>query len=92
MDILVEILLDIYMECMFLIVPEDKRSKKHYLWAKILAVVCTLGVLALALWGGVTVFEDKKLWGWIPLGIAILFSALQITVGIVLFIKRNKKE
>ncbi len=92
MDILIEILMDIYMECMFLIIPENKRSKKHYLLVKIIAIVCTLGILALALWGAVWVIDDKNFWGWLPLGLAIVLSAVQITVGVVLFVKRNKKE
>ncbi len=91
MEILIEILLEIYMECMFLIIPEGKRGKKHYIWAKIIAVVCTLGILALGVWGLVWVIDARNPWGWLPLGAAILLSVLQIGLGIALVIKKYKK-
>ncbi len=91
MDILIEVLLDIYMECMFLIIPEEKRTKKHYIWAKVIAILCSLGVLALACWGIVWIWESKNPWGWIPLSTAILFSVVQITLGIILTVRRYRK-
>ncbi len=92
MDILFEILIELYMECMFLIIPEDKRNKKHYLIAKLVAILCTVGILALAVWGLVWLVDSKNLWGWLPLGIAIFLSVIQIVFGIVLFIRRSRKE
>ncbi len=92
MDILIEILLDIYMECMFLIIPEEKCTKRQLLIMKVIAIVCTLGILALGVWGAVWVFDGKNAWGWLPLSLAILLSAIQIIFGIVLFIRRNRKE
>ncbi len=91
MDILIEILLDIYMECMFLIIPEERCSKRRRVLMKGIAILCTLGILALGVWGAVWVFDDKKPWGWLPLGIAILLSVIQITAGIALFIRKNRK-
>ncbi len=91
MDFLIDVLLEIYMELMFLIVPEDKRTKKHLLWVKLIAVAVMLGIFALAVWGLVWIIDDKNAWGWLPLGVAILFSVIQITAGILLFIRRNRK-
>ncbi len=92
MEILFEILIEIYMECMFLIVPEERRGRRHYVWTKVLAIVLTLGIMALGVWGGVMIFEEKNGLGWIPFSIAALLSILQITLGIVLHIRRYKKE
>ncbi len=92
MDILIEILLDIYMECMFLIVPEDKRSKRHYVLATVVAIVATLGILALGVWGIVWIVEYKRLWGWVPLVVAIVLSVGQIVCGILLHAKKSKKK
>ncbi len=91
MDILIEVLLDIYMELMFLIIPEEKRTKKHILIVKIIAVLVTVGILALGVWGLVWIIDDKKPWGWLPLGIAILLSVIQIAFGIFITIRRNRK-
>ncbi len=91
MDILIEVLLDIYMECMFLIIPEEKRTKKHYLLAKIIAAICTLGILALGCWGIVWIWEENNPWGWLPFGIALLLSTAQITLGIIMTVKRYRK-
>ena len=38
MELVIEIILEIYLELMVLIVPEKNASKKHILIAKILAV------------------------------------------------------
>lgn len=92
MEIVFEILIELYMELMLLIVPEDKRGKKHGLIAKIVGVLCTLGIIALGVWGIVWIVDYGKALGWLPLGLAIVLSVLQITAGIVLYIRKNKKE
>lgn len=92
MDILLEILVEIYMELMMLIVPEEKRGKKHYRIATAVAIVCTFGLFALALWGIALIVEKDNALGVLPLSIAVILSIAQIVFGIILFIKRNKKE
>ncbi len=91
MDILIEVLLDIYMELMFLIIPEEKRTKKHVFLAKLTAIVATLGILVLGVWGLVWILQEGKRLGWIPLGIAIVLSTIQIAFGIIITIRRNRK-
>ncbi len=92
MDILFDIFIDIYVELMGLIFPKNKRSKRQYILAGIVAFVLIFGILALGLWGGYLVFKDGKSIGWIPLGIAIVLSIIQITCGILLYIKKKKAE
>lgn len=92
MELLVEILIEIYMELMFLIVPQDKRRKKHYFAAAIIAIVLTLGIMAIGVWGIVWIVDQGNAWGWLPLSIAILLSAAQITFGILLYNRRNKHK
>jgi len=89
MDILVEIFLEIYMELMLLIVPEKNMSKKHIIGAKIIAVSMLLIVLALAVFGLVLWLDKGNLWGFLPLGIAVVLSVMQIVLGIVLYKKRH---
>ncbi len=91
MDLLIEILLEVYMELMFLIIPEDKRRKKHRVVMTLIAIVLTFGLMALGLWGIYLLAEEKNGWGCLPLGIAIALSAVQIIAGILLYNKRTKK-
>lgn len=89
MDIVIEILLEIYMELMFLVVPEENVSKKHVFLAKIVAIGVTLGTFALAIWGAVLITDYNNPWGIVPIAIAILLSLCQIIAGIVLYKKHH---
>ena len=89
MDIVIEILLEIYMELMLLVIPEKNISKKHILLAKVTAITVTLGVLALAIWGGVLIADYNNLWGVLPIAVAVAISLAQIIAGIILFKKHH---
>lgn len=88
MDILVEILLEVYMELMLLIVPEKNVTKKHRICAKVFAIAVLLGIIALFVWGIVLIVDYRNLWGILPITIASVFSLFQIIAGIV-FYKKN---
>lgn len=92
MDILIEVLLEVYMELMFLIIPESKRKRKHRVIAVIIAIVCTFGLMALAGWGVYLVAEHNNRLGIIPIVIAVILSCMQIGLGIYLRSKSNKKN
>lgn len=90
MDIVIEILLEIYGELMMLIVPERKASSKVY---RALTIVVALTVIAcvaaLVIWGlGLIIDRNNKL-GYIPIAIAAVISAVQIAAGIVLYGRRK---
>lgn len=89
MDIVIEILLEIYMALMFLVVPEKNASKKHIWAAKIMAVLVVFGIFALVIWGGVLIADQHNLWGILPISIAAVLSIIQIVAGIVLFKKHH---
>lgn len=89
MDIVVEILLEVYMELMLLIVPEKNAGKKHIWIAKITAILVALGVFALVIWGGVLIADYNNLWGIVPVVVAIILSLAQIIAGIILFKKHH---
>lgn len=89
MELLTEILFEVYGELMFLIVPEKKMSKKYVMISKIIAILVFIGVLALALWGIVLISEYGKRIGILPLSLAVLISIAQIAAGIVLFKKHH---
>lgn len=88
MDIIVEIILELYMGFMMLIVPEKNIGKKHRVIATILAVCMLVIVLGLGVWGLIWL-EESNLYGIIPLSIAILLSLIQIIAGIVLYNKHH---
>lgn len=89
MDIVIEVLLEIYMELMLLVIPEKNVTKKHIRTVKILAILGMLGIFGLAIWGGVLLSDYGNLWGILPLGLAVLLSLIQIISGIVLYKKHH---
>ena len=89
MDIVVEILLEVYMELMLLIVPEKRLSKKHIVIAKIIAALVVLGVFALVLWGVWLIADLGRLIGILPIVLAVLISLAQIVGGIILYKKNH---
>ena len=88
MDIVIEILLEIYMELMMLIVPEKYVGKKMKIVATVLVILMIVGVFALAIWGIAWIVEGN-LWGIAPLGAAIVISLAQIVVGIIFYNKNH---
>lgn len=92
MELLFEIIFEIYVELMMYIVPEEKTSSgKHRKIAIFIAAVVLLGVLALFIWGCVLLVDyDNKL-GLAPIIIAIVFLIIQIVAGFVLHDKKSKK-
>ena len=89
MDIVIEILLEIYMELMLLVIPEKNAGKKHIRIAKIVAILVIFSIFALAIWGGVLIADYNNLWGIAPLAVAVILSLAQIIAGIVLFKKHH---
>ena len=89
MELLAEILFEVYGELMFLIIPEKNRSKKYIWVSKIIAVAVFLAVIALAIWGFVLISDYNNLWGIAPIVVAIVISLAQIIAGIVLFKKNH---
>jgi hypothetical protein len=89
MELLLEILFDVYGELMFLIIPEGKMSKKYIIISKIIAILVFAGVISLALWGAYLVSERDNLIGILPISIAIIISLAQIIAGIVLYKKHH---
>jgi len=89
LDIIVEIVLDVYLELMLLIVPEKNVSKKQRVVAKLLAVLSMAVWVALAFFGAVLLVDYDNVWGYALLGIAAVFSIVQIILGIVLYKKNH---
>ena len=89
MDIVIEILLEIYMELMLLVVPEKNAGKKQIWIAKIAAIAVVFGIFALVIWGAVLILDHNNLWGLLPITVAVALSMAQIIAGIVLYKKHH---
>ena len=61
MEILLEILLDVYGELMLLIVPEKGMRKKYIILSKIFAILVLMGGIALVLWGIYLIADQDNL-------------------------------
>ena len=85
MELLAEILFEVYGELMLLIIPEKKMDKRYTIMVKIVAILVFVGVIALVLWGAALIAERDNLMGIIPISAAVLISLAQIIAGIVLF-------
>ena len=89
MELIAEILFEVYAELMFLIIPEKKRGKGYVLISKIIAVTVFLGVIALAIWGAILITDYDNLRGIFPIAAAVIISLAQIIAGVLLFKKNH---
>lgn len=89
MDLVIEIILEIYLELMLLVIPEKNASKKHIWIGKIAAILVVLGIFALVIWGGVLIVDHNNLWGILPIAVAGVISLAQIAAGIILYKKHH---
>jgi hypothetical protein len=88
MEFLAEFLIELYMELMFLIVPEKYINEKFRPVAIAIALVGLVGVIALILWGFSLVDRGHN-WGGFLIAAGILISLAQIIAGILLYKKNH---
>lgn len=90
MEILIEIILNVYLKMMMLVVPERNVTKKQKRIAEVAASVVTIGMVALAVWGIVLIVDHGNLWGIAPIAVAVVLSLAQILAGALLYWKNNE--
>jgi len=91
MELIFEILFEIYLELMLYIVPEKKAtSKKYRSLSVVVATLVLLGVFALFIWGCVLISDYNNKLGIIPITIAIVLSVIQIIAGLILHDRKSK--
>lgn len=85
MEVIFEIIYEVYLELMLYIVPEQKASSKFYRGLSLaIAATVMFGVLALFIWGGVLLVDYNNSLGYIPITIGAVISIVQIILGLVL--------
>ncbi len=89
MEILFEIIFEVYAELMMLIVPEKNVTKAHKIISAVISLIVLVGVLALALFGVALIIDEGNLLGILPLSFALIISVLQIGLGIFLYNKNH---
>ncbi len=91
MDIILEVIVEFYLELMMLIVPQEKLTLKKYR-TKMLCIACGVlsAVLALFVWGCILCVNYNNLLGLVPILAAIIISLVQIFAGVFLHTKKNK--
>ena len=91
MELLFEIIFEIYVELMLYIVPEEKvTSKKYKIITALVALFVLLGVFVLFIWGCVLICDYNNKVGLIPITIAVIISVVQIIAGFILHDKKTK--
>lgn len=90
MEIIFEILFEMFLELMMFIVPEENRgSKKHRAIAITVSFTVLFSVFALVIWGCILISDYNNKLGAIPITVAVVISILWITLGIVMYVKRH---
>ncbi len=91
MEILLEILFEVYIELMMYVVPEEKAtSHKYRIFATVIALMALVGVIALFIWGCFLIVNHDNKLGIIPVVVAIIFSIVQIYAGLVVQSRKSK--
>ena len=91
MELLLDILFEVYLELKMHIVPEEKAaSKKYRILTVLIALMVLAGVLALFAWGIVLLAEHDNKLGILPIAVAAILSIVQIIAGFIL--NRGKSE
>ena len=90
MELLFEIMFEIYVELMMYIVPKEKAtSKKYKMLAVLFATVVLLGTLSLFIWGCVLIGDYNNKSGVFPIVIAVIISIVQIIAGFIIHGKKS---
>ena len=90
MEIIMEVLFEMFLELIFLIVPEHRRRSKAYSTVVfITAVVLLLAVITLVIWGAVLISDYDDPRGSIPIVIAAVISIVVIVFGLVGYNKNH---
>lgn len=85
MELIFEIIFEVYLELMMYIVPEQKASSKKYRnLAYLFVLIVLFGVFALFVWGCVLITDHNNELGMIPISIAVVISVIQIIAGFIL--------
>ncbi len=88
MDLLIEIIVDIYGEIVFGMIPEEGISKRARRLMTLLGTVVLLGMVALTAVGTYYLIEEGRLIGLLPLGIALALLAAHV---VLFFMARRRK-
>ena len=93
MEILVEILLELYLECATLFVPEGKLTKGKEVLLKLACILVNLVILAMIVVGIVFITDLGNSVVGVPLlCVGIALSAIHIALGIALVIKDTRRR
>lgn len=89
MDILIEIIVDIYGEIIFGMIPKEGLSRRARNLIKLVAAVIFLGVVALTAVGTYYLIEEDRMIGLLLIGIAAVILVAHIVLFCI-FRKRKK--
>lgn len=89
MEIILEVIIELYLELMCIIVPEKNITKGMRVLAIIIAIVLALGLPALFFWGFYLWIEKSIVWGVMLMVVSVALVLAQIIAGIVLYKKHH---
>ena len=89
MEIIFEVIIELYLELMCIIVPEKNITKRMRVLAIIIAIVLALGLPLLFFEGSYLWFEKNMVLGIILMIVSAVLVLAQIIAGIVLYKKHH---
>ncbi len=93
MDLLVEILMDIYLSLVEVLVPEKRFKKWQEVLLKVAGVLVSLTIVALILVGISFIYEtEQRMLGIILLSIGGVLLTIQIALCVFVLVKQAKAE
>lgn len=84
LDVLIELVLEFYLELMFMIVPTEKVTKKRKILASVIAIVMAIGLPILFFVGFNLSLDADKPWGTLLMIFSGTLIVAQIIAGFVL--------
>lgn len=84
MDFLIELVLEFYLELMFMVVPTENVTKKRKILASVIAIVMAVGLPTLFFLGFKLSLDQDKPWGTMLMIFSGVLIVSQIIAGVVL--------
>lgn len=89
MDFLLELVLEFYLELMFMVVPTENVTKKRKVLASIIAIFMAIALPALFFLGFHLSLDQDKPWGVMLMVFSGVLIVAQIVAGVVLYEKHH---
>ena len=90
MDDLIELVVDLYGEIVFGLIPKEGLSRRALVGIKVVAAVIFLAMISLLAVGSYYLFEEGRMIGLLPIGIAVALLLAHIIVFLIFKLRKRR--